>query len=105
VDVPQPSYASLISRVVSTASSEFSSTSSAPSGGPVFVLKTGTVLAVGNYQYQDGRITYTLANGGGGVVSAEDVDWTATTRVNSQRGVHMTLHGGHVNPEVATAGF
>lgn len=105
VDVPQPSYASLISRVVSTASSTFSSSSSLPSGGPVFILKTGTVLAVGNYQYQDGRITYTLANGGGGVVSAEDVDWATTTRVNSQRGVHMTLHGGHVNPEVATAGF
>lgn len=98
VDVPQPSYASLTSRV-SPASS------AAPVGGPVFILKTGTVLAVGNYQYQDGRITYTLAGGGGGVVSAEDVDWTTTTRVNAQRGVHMTLHGGHVNPELATAGF
>jgi hypothetical protein len=105
VDVPQPSYASLVSRVVSTASSAFSGSSAAPAGGPVFILKTGTVLAVGNYQYQDGRITYTLAGGGGGVVSAEDVDWTTTTRVNSQRGVHMTLHGGHVNPELATAGY
>ena len=102
VDVPQPSYASLISRVVSPVSS---ASPVASVGGPVFVLKTGTVLAVGNYQYQDGRITYTLAGGGGGVVSAEDVDWTTTTRVNSQRGVRMTLHGGHVNPEVATAGF
>lgn len=101
VDVPQPSYASLISRV----SPASSASSVASVGGPVFILKTGTVLAVGNYQYQDGRITYTLAGGGGGVVSAEDVDWTTTTRVNSQRGVHMTLHGGHVNPEVATAGF
>jgi hypothetical protein len=69
----------------------------------VFILKTGTVLTVGNYQYQDGRITYTLASGGGGVVSAEDVDWTTTIRVNNQRGLRMTLHGGHVGTE--TAGF
>ncbi len=67
----------------------------------MFILKTGTVLAVGNYQYQDGRITYTLAGGGGGVVNTDDVDWTTTTRVNNQRGVRMTLHGGHVNPEAA----
>jgi hypothetical protein len=82
-----PSYASLVTRDVSAGA--------AIPGGPVFVLKTGTVLAVGNYQYQDGRITYTLANGGGGVVSADDVDWTSTTRANNLHGVHMTLHGGH----------
>jgi hypothetical protein len=70
----------------------------------VFILKTGTVLSVGNYQYQDGRITYTLSGGGGGVLGADDVDWTTTTRVNSQRGVHMTLHGGHITQE-ASAGF
>jgi hypothetical protein len=98
VNVPQVSYASLITRVANTGSSAMPN-----GGGPVFILKTGMVLAVGNYQYQDGRITYTLTNGGGGVLSTEDVDWTTTTRVNNQRGVHMTLHGGHVNPE--TAGF
>jgi len=97
VEVAQPSYASLITRAVNYVSG------SSASNGPVFILKTGTVLAVGNYQYQDGRITYTLANGGGGVLSADDVDWTTTTRVNSQHGVRMTLHGGHVNPE--SAGF
>src|SRR5712691_5620707 len=94
VEIPQASYASLVSRNVS---------SGATVGGPVFILKTGTVLAVGNYQYQDGRITYTLAGAGGGVLSTEDVDWTTTTQVNNQRGVRMTLHGGHVNPE--SAGF
>jgi hypothetical protein len=97
VDVPQVSYASLVTRVVSAGPS------AASSGNPVFVLKTGMVLALGNYQYQDGRITYTLANGGGGVLNTDDVDWTATTRVNNQRGVHMTLHGGHIGTE--TAGF
>jgi len=94
-EIPQMSYASLVSRKVSSGTTV--------AAGPVFILKTGTVLAVGNYQYQDGRITYTLAGGGGGVLSTEDVDWTTTTQVNNQRGVRMTLHGGHVNPE--TAGF
>ena len=95
VELPQLSYASLVSRNMNSGTSV--------AAGPVFILKTGTVLAVGNYQYQDGRITYTLAGGGGGVLSTEDVDWTTTTQVNNQRGVRMTLHGGHVNPE--TAGF
>jgi hypothetical protein len=94
VEVPQVSYASLVSRNV---------TSGVATSGPVFILKTGTVLAVGNYQYQDGRITYTLTGGGGGVLSTEDVDWSTTTQVNNQRGVRMTLHGGHVNAE--NAGF
>jgi len=98
VEIPQASYASLVTRNVNSARL------SAVPGGPVFILKTGAVLSLGNYQYQDGRITYTLANGGGGVLSADEVDWTTTTRVNNQRGVHMTLHGGHIAGE-GTAGF
>ena len=92
-EIPRASYASYISRDAGSAATVAATT------GPVFILKTGTVLNVGNYQYQDGRITYTLASGGGGVVSTDDVDWTTTTRVNNQHGVHMTLHSGHVNAE------
>ena len=62
---------------------------------PVFVLKTGMVLAVGNYSYQDGRITYELAGGGSGVISTDEVDWTTTTQVNMQRGVRVSLPSGH----------
>jgi hypothetical protein len=97
LEIPRVSYARFVSPDVKPA------TPVPASGGPVFILKTGMVLAVGNYQYQDGRMTYTLAHGGGGVVSMDDVDWTTTTRVNSQRGVRMTLHGGHVNTQ--TQGF
>ncbi len=93
VTVPQMSYASTVTRNVSAGVPANSP------GSPVFVLKTGAVLSVGNYQYQEGRITYTLAAGGGGVISADDVDWTTTTRVNTQRGVHMTLHGGHIGTD------
>jgi hypothetical protein len=94
-DVAVASYASLVSRV--------SLPENVSPGVPVFVMKTGTVLSVGNYAYQDGRITYTLASGGGGVISSEEVDWSTTTRLNNQRGVRMTLHGGH--PHAETSGL
>ena len=94
-EIPQVTYASYV-------------TKSAVGGGgaglgvPVFILKTGMVLEVGNYTYQDGRINYELASGGNGVISTDEVDWTTTTRLNAQRGVRVTLRGGHPNP---AAGF
>ena len=72
-------------------------------GVPVFVLKSGMVLEVGNYTYENGRISYELASGGSGVIGTDEVDWTTTTRINSQRGVRTMLRGGH--PGVGTEGF
>lgn len=80
-----------------------SAVSLAAPGMPVFVLNSGTVLAVSAYGYQDSRISYTLVGGGTGVISTEDVDWSTTTRVNNKRGVHLTLHAGH--PSAATPGM
>jgi hypothetical protein len=87
-EVPQVTYADYISR------NAVGGGGAAP-GVPVFVLKTGMVLEVGNYTYQNGRISYELAGGGSGVISSDEVDWSTTTRVNSQRGVRVTLRGGH----------
>jgi hypothetical protein len=87
--VPQASYASYVTRDVSLPDSAVT-----VPGMPVFVLTTGTVLSVSGYGYQANRITYTLASGGSGVINAEDIDWTATTRLNAQRGVRVTLHLG-----------
>jgi hypothetical protein len=64
---------------------------------PVFVLNTGTVLAVSGYGYQDSRISYSLVGGGSGVIGADEIDWSATTRLNNQRGVRLSLHNLHVN--------
>ena len=89
--------------LVSTDSSTDSRFVGTSPGVPVFVLKTGTVLAVGNYGYQDGRIRYELASGGGGVIGADEVDWTTTAQVNQQRGVRVLLPSGRVN--MGTAGF
>jgi hypothetical protein len=61
------------------------------------------VLSIGNYTYRDGRITYTLASGGGGVIGSDEIDWSTTTRMNSARGVRVTLRSGHVSP--ATSGL
>lgn len=72
-------------------------------GMPVFVLNSGTVLAVSGYGYQDKRITYSLVGGGTGVISTDDVDWSTTTRVNNKRGVHLTLHAAH--PASGTPGM
>ena len=82
---PQASYASLVTGSVAA------NAATSP-GMPVFVLTTGMALPVSGYGYQDGRITYTLASGGSGVISTDDIDWTTTTRVNAQRGVRVTLH-------------
>src|ERR1700687_4560331 len=90
-DVPQASYASLVTRTLPSANV-------AP-GMPVFVLNTGTVLAVSGYGYQDSRITYSLVGGGNGVINSSDVDWTTTTRVNEKRGVRLSLHASHTTPD------
>ena len=89
--VPQASYASLVTREVPA------EVQSAP-GMPVFVLSSGALLAVSGYGYTDSRITYTLVGGGTGVISADDVDWSTTIKLNNQRGVRLALHSGHVGP-------
>jgi len=95
-EIPQVTYASYISK-------DAVGGGGAAAGVPVFVLKSGMVLQVGNYTYQEGRINYELASGGTGVISTDEVDWTTTTRVNSQRGVRVTLRGGH--PSAGVTGF
>lgn len=94
--VPQTSYASVVSRTLTRVPNV------AP-GMPVFVLNNGTVLAVSGYGYQDSRISYSLVGGGTGVISTDDIDWTTTTRLNEKRGVRLSLHASHTNSD--TPGF
>jgi hypothetical protein len=93
--VPQPSYATYISRDVTPPSP-----ASLP-GMPVFVLNTGTILSVSGYGYHDNRITYSLIGGGSGVISTDEVDWSTTTGINAQRGVRVTLRSGRDIPEAS----
>jgi hypothetical protein len=95
-EVSQITYASYVSKAAANG------TSASP-GVPVFVLKSGMILSVGNYSYQDGRITYELASGGNGVIGANEVDWSTTTRVNNKRGIRVSLPSGHQS--AASSGF
>ncbi len=96
--VPQATYASVITRNPASVQLASSAMNASP-GCPVVVLKTGAVIVLGNYAYSNGRIIYTLATGGGGVLNSSDVDWDSTMRANARRGVRMTLHGGPVPTE------
>jgi hypothetical protein len=88
---PQVAYAAYVSRgSVVTVPEGFVSLP----GMPIFVLNTGTLLSVSAYGYQDNRISYTLAGGGTGVITSDQVDWDSTTRLNARRGVRVTLHAG-----------
>jgi hypothetical protein len=102
VSIPPVSYASLVTRPglelpspVMANSEIMTRPAVASSGVPVFVLKSGTLLEVDRFGYRDGRITYSLDSGGGGVINTNEIDWAATTRLNNERGVHVTLHSGH----------
>jgi hypothetical protein len=86
------SYATLVTRGTPVLGS------SSP-GMPVFVLNSGTVLSVSGYGYQDNRISYSLVGGGTGVISASEVDWTTTTRINAKRGVRLSLHAPRITPD------
>jgi hypothetical protein len=106
-EIPQAEYASYVSAGAKITrgpanpqiAADISNAAASAPGMPIFVLRTGTVLAVSNYGYRNDRITYSLAGGGGGVISADEVDWTTTTRVNADRGVRVTLHSGHSAPD------
>jgi hypothetical protein len=95
-EVSQITYASYVSKAAANG------TSASP-GVPVFVLKSGMILSVGNYSYQDGRIAYELASGGNGVIGANEVDWSTTTRLNNKRGIRVSLPSGHQS--AASSGF
>jgi len=105
-EVPQLSLANLVTRNAATpatpspirADALERILSEAAPGVPVFLLKSGAVLSVASYCYEDGRLTYNLASGGSGVVSTNDIDWSTTTSLNNQRGVRVTLHRGHPEP-------
>jgi len=96
-DAPHATYATYTPAKVAALT-----TAGAP-GMPVFVLTTGTVLSVSGYGYQDNRITYSLVGGGSGVISSDEVDWSATTQLNASRGVRVTLHNSHTT--AGTPGF
>jgi len=68
-----------------------------PPGVPLFVMNTGMLLALTDYTFEEGRITYTLVGGGSGVIRSDEVDWSATLRLNAHRGLRIILRSGRAN--------
>jgi hypothetical protein len=102
--IPQASYANYVTKESPTSIADnqprtitLTRLAATTPGTPVFVLKSGMVLPVANFTYREGRISYSLASGGSGLISTDEIDWSTTTRVNSQRGVRVTLRSGHQN--------
>jgi len=59
----------------------------------MFAVKSGSVYAATEYYVDNGTLSYTLANGANGSMSLEDIDWETTTKLNTERNVHVTLRG------------
>jgi hypothetical protein len=50
----------------------------------LIALKSENVYAVTNYRINGGSLSYVLASGGTGSVDLTEVDWRATSRLNSE---------------------
>lgn len=90
VETPTASYAAYTSEPAALPEADL------PSGVPLFVMKTGTMLVLDDYAYQNGRISYSLVGGGSGVIGSDEVDWLATTEINAERGVRLNLHAANI---------
>jgi len=63
----------------------------AGSGLTLFAVNSGSVYAVSQYSVDNGTLSYTLPSGGNGSISLADIDWETTTKLNSDRNVHVTM--------------
>jgi hypothetical protein len=50
----------------------------------LIALKSENVYAVTNYRINGGSVSYVLASGGTGSVDVTEVDWRATSRLNTE---------------------
>ena len=64
---------------------------STPSKVTLFALKSGTVFAFTDYWVDRNSLGYVLSNGDRGSLELSEVDWDATTQLNSGRGVRVSL--------------
>jgi hypothetical protein len=80
--------ATINASATSKAPAQMVRTSSVVSGQPsrvrLIALKSENVYAVTNYRINGGSLSYVLASGGKGSVDLTEVDWRATSRLNSE---------------------
>lgn len=61
----------------------------------VLVLRNGATYITTTLHADGNRLSYTLAHGGSGEVSLDEVDWAKTFRSNSEKGATLALDSGN----------
>ena len=51
----------------------------------LIALKTDEVFGVTSYRIEDDQLNYVLSGGASGSAPVEDVDWTRTSELNTER--------------------
>lgn len=64
-----------------------------PAGVTVFALKDGSAIPAQQYWREGDSLIYVLISGDQGTATLDSVDWSATSRLNWQRGIRVSLHG------------
>ena len=64
-----------------------------PAGVAVFELKDGMRIPAQQYWREGDALIYVLPSGEQGNATLASVDWSATSRLNWQRGIRVSLHG------------
>jgi hypothetical protein len=72
------------------------SVSAWPANVTVFALSDGAIIPVQDYWRSGDSLVYDLASGEQGSVRLDNVDWSATSRLNWPRGIRVSLHGAPV---------
>jgi hypothetical protein len=70
---------------------DLTSSSAWPANVTLFALSDGTLFPVMKYYRDRDHLSYTLSDGDQGMVALDNIDWSATTRLNSSRNVRVTL--------------
>ena len=60
----------------------------------LLALRNETIYAATDYWIDDGSLTYILSDGSQRRDELSDIDWSRTTRLNSERGIRVALRTG-----------
>jgi hypothetical protein len=64
-----------------------------PASVTVFALKDGVTIPAKQYRREGETLVYTLDGGEKGTAELDSVDWSATAKLNWDRGIRVTLRG------------
>lgn len=65
-----------------------------PANVTLFATANGAIIPVNTYWRQQDHLGYVLSDGDQGLLALNRIDWSLTTKLNSQRNVRVTLRNG-----------